>query len=203
MLLKKYKKIGLKISAALTVVVCLLAIFGLTTTPAFAADVPAGCPGGPTGPAVPGTVCADGSIPAPDSSLPAGCPGSSKVGPTITDTICPARPGRTTCVLKGTKCITVDEKNLGLATDCNSADLNSSNCKIVWYLRVFINTLSAMVGIVIVIMITWGGIEFASAGNDPQRVSGAKNKITNALLALLVFIFMYAFLQWVIPGGLF
>ncbi len=88
-------------------------------------------------------------------------------------------------------------------TDCNDATLSTTNCGIVRYLQIFINALSGLVGIVIVIMMIIGGIEYSAAGNDPQRVSAARSKISNALLALLVFIFMYAFLQWVVPGGIF
>ncbi len=90
----------------------------------------------------------------------------------------------------------------GLTGDCKDADL-SKNCGIVGYLVLFINVLSGIVGVVIVIMIIVGGIQYSSAGDDPQKVSAAKSKIINALLALAVFIFMFAFLQWVVPGGIF
>lgn len=91
----------------------------------------------------------------------------------------------------------------GLAIDCNSAVITRENCGIVWYLQLLINTLSALVGIVVVIVIIVAGIQWSTAGNNPQQLSAAKNRIFNAILALLVFIFMYAFLQWVVPGGIF
>lgn len=47
--------------------------------------VPAGCPGGPPGPAVPGTRCPDGSM---AGQPPAGCPGGPP-GPAIPGTTCP------------------------------------------------------------------------------------------------------------------
>jgi len=47
---------------------------------------PQGCPGGPPGPAVPGTECPDGSVPTP---IPAGCPGSPLSGPPAAGTTCP------------------------------------------------------------------------------------------------------------------
>jgi hypothetical protein len=62
--------------------------------------------------------------------------------------------------------------------------------------------LSAGIGIVVVIMIIVGGIQYSSAGGDPQKVAQAKSKITNALLALVAYIFLYAILDWLIPGGL-
>lgn len=87
--------------------------------------------------------------------------------------------------------------------DCDAKDLDDQNCKILLYLRIFINILSAMVGIVITAVIVIAGIQYSSAGNDPQKISSARNRIVNALLALVTFIFMYAFLQWIVPGGIF
>jgi hypothetical protein len=48
-------------------------------------NAPAGCPGGPPGPAVPGTRCPDGSI---AGQPPAGCPGGPP-GPAYPGTVCP------------------------------------------------------------------------------------------------------------------
>lgn len=90
-----------------------------------------------------------------------------------------------------------------IATDCNDATLNASNCGIVRYLIIFINVLSGLVGIVVITMIIIGGIQYSAAGDDPQKIQEAKKKISNALLALVVFIFMYVFLQWIVPGGIF
>lgn len=90
-----------------------------------------------------------------------------------------------------------------LKADCKEAVLTKSNCAIVRYIFLFINALSALVGVVVIIMVIVGGIEYSASANDPQRVASARSKITNALIALLLFIFMYAFLQWVVPGGIF
>ncbi len=89
--------------------------------------------------------------------------------------------------------------------DCNpqgaDATITEENCGIIRYLVIFINVLSAIVGVVIVMMIIIGGIQYASSGDDPQAISGAKRKIFNAVLALVIYIFSYAFLQWIVPGG--
>ena len=37
---------------------------------------------------------------------------------------------------------------------------------------------------------------------DPNHVAEAKKRISNALLALVAWLLIYAFLQWIIPGGL-
>jgi hypothetical protein len=86
---------------------------------------------------------------------------------------------------------------------CDSENLDSSNCGIYRILLIAINLLSAMVGVVVVIMVIVGGIQYSSAGADPQKVAAARGKISNALLALVAYLFMFSFLQWVVPGGIF
>lgn len=87
--------------------------------------------------------------------------------------------------------------------DCKSDSLNKDNCGIISYLVTFTRILSGLVGIVIVIMITIGGIQYAAAGPDPGAVVAAKKRIINAILALALYVFMFAFLQWLVPGGIF
>lgn len=66
-----------------------------------------------------------------------------------------------------------------------------------------INFLSAGVGVIVAIMIVVGGIQYASAGGNPQAVQAAKSRIANAVLALVSYFFLFAFMQWLVPGGLF
>ncbi len=74
---------------------------------------------------------------------------------------------------------------------------------IVVTINTFINMLAAGTGVIIVLMIVLGGIQYSTAGANPQAVNAAKSKIVNAILALLMFLFMYTFLQWLVPGGIF
>ncbi len=108
-----------------------------------------------------------------------------------------------TCV-NGTQ-LSGDQTSCQVSGQCTSADITADpgNCAILAWLLILINALSGLVGIIVVIMIIVGGIQYSAAGDDPQKITEAKQKITNALLALFVFIFMFAFLQWVVPGGLF
>jgi hypothetical protein len=93
-----------------------------------------------------------------------------------------------------------------VSDDCdqpNVESLNEKNCGIIGYIVTITNFLSALVGVVIVAMIILGGIQYSMAGADPSKVQAAKQKIFNALLALVLFIFGFALVQWLIPGGLF
>ena len=86
--------------------------------------------------------------------------------------------------------------------DCKEENLNSGNCNIVRYLNMFINILSVLVGIVVTIMIIVGGIQYTAAGEDPNAVAKAKKHISQAILALVGYGLTFAFLQYIIPGGL-
>ena len=71
------------------------------------------------------------------------------------------------------------------------------------YIDPLITLLSAAVGLVVVISIIIGGIQYGSSAGDPQKVSAAKNRIRNSIIALVSFIFLYTFLQFLVPGGIF
>lgn len=73
---------------------------------------------------------------------------------------------------------------------------------IIVYTRNIVRFLSAGVGIVIVLMIIVGGIQYITSQGNPQATASAKNRITNAIIALFLFIFMTAILNFLIPGGL-
>lgn len=88
-----------------------------------------------------------------------------------------------------------------IEADCR--EFSESGCRIIWWLMRFIDTLAALAAVVIVGMIIYAGIQYSMSADDPQKVSDSKNKIRNALIALFMFIFMYAFLQWIVPGGVF
>lgn len=148
-----------------------------------AEPIPIGCPGSEIqGPPTPQDLekCAQ---------IPAGCPGSTQ---TVTSTTKPEN-----CPYGE------DATNGDFSADCKEADINQNNCGIVAYLVKFINILSALVGIVVIIMIAYAGIQYTMARDDPQQMAFAKNRIRNAVLALVFYFFIYAFLQWLVPGGLF
>jgi hypothetical protein len=89
--------------------------------------------------------------------------------------------------------------------DCKGVSfqqLNEDNCGILKILIVVTNVLSAIAAVVIIMMIIIGGIQYSMAGPDPGKVQAAKQKIINAIIALLLFIFGFALLQWLVPGGI-
>lgn len=84
--------------------------------------------------------------------------------------------------------------------DSLNACLNEN--PIVKDIRTITKVLAAGVGVVITGSIIVGGIQYAAAGGNPNAVTAAKQRISNSLIALLTFMFIMAFLEWIIPGGL-
>jgi len=91
-------------------------------------------------------------------------------------------------------------------TNCPTAGHNNGNgtkCLVDTYINPLIQAISALVGIVTVISIVIAGIQYSTSGDDPSKVQAAKTRIGRSLFALLTFIFLFALLQWLVPGGLF
>ncbi len=85
------------------------------------------------------------------------------------------------------------------AQTCTGGDCSGLITK---YVNPFIKLMSGLVGIAVVVSIVVGGIQYSSAGGDPSKVVAARKRITNAIIALLAYLFMFAFLQWLLPGGI-
>jgi amino acid permease len=109
--------------------------------------------------------------------------------PLFADTLTPAESNK------------IDQER-GIKRDCENPDINQ-DCKIVTYLLSFINILSAVFAIVLIIVIIVAGIQYSSSAGDPQAAGQAKKRISNAILAIVVYAGTYGFLQWIVPGGLF
>ena len=76
------------------------------------------------------------------------------------------------------------------------------DCAFAKYINPVVNLMSAAIGLVVVISLMVAGIQYSSAGGDPSKIQASKKRITNAIVALIAFFFLYGALQWLIPGGL-
>ena len=86
---------------------------------------------------------------------------------------------------------------------CLATDLNSDNCGIVGYLNLAFNFVSGGVTLAIIGNIIFAGIQYSTAQGDPSAVGKSKKRIRDAIAAFLMFLSLYAFMQWLIPGGVF
>lgn len=71
------------------------------------------------------------------------------------------------------------------------------------YVNPAIKLLSGLVGVVAVLSFIMTGIQFSSAGGDPQKVAAARGRIGKTIAALIIYAFLYAGLQFLVPGGVF
>jgi hypothetical protein len=78
-----------------------------------------------------------------------------------------------------------------------------TNNKIVSRIQSIVDFLGAGVAIIVTGMIIVGGIQYTIAGDNPQALTAARKRIIDGLIALVAFLFMFGFLQWLIPGGIF
>lgn len=93
---------------------------------------------------------------------------------------------------------TVENKSVTTAIDIGCAGKGNPIADMTFGI---IRFLSAGVGLVIVGSVIVAGIQYSASNGDPQAVSKAKARISSTLLALIIFIFGYALLNYLIPGG--
>jgi hypothetical protein len=87
--------------------------------------------------------------------------------------------------------------------DCSEENLDGSNCGIINYLNIFMNMVSGAIAIAVIGNIIYAGIQYSMAQGDPGNVGKAKTRIRNALVAFIMYVSLFGFLQWLIPGGVF
>lgn len=64
-----------------------------------------------------------------------------------------------------------------------------------------INFLAIGVGIAVVGGIVWGALLYTTSNGDSGKAQQGITVIVNAVIGLLVFIFMYAIINFIVPGG--
>jgi hypothetical protein len=81
---------------------------------------------------------------------------------------------------------------------------NSSNCDLIkLYVNPFIRVLTLLVGLVVAASLIMGAVQYSASNGDAQKIAAAKSRISNTLLAFFAYAFLYAFLNFLIPGGIF
>lgn len=75
-------------------------------------------------------------------------------------------------------------------------------CLVESYIDPLVAVMSGLVAVFVVLSIIIAGIQYSGAADDSSKVSAAKARIQKALLALLAYIFLLAFLKYILPGGL-
>lgn len=80
---------------------------------------------------------------------------------------------------------------------------NISENPIIVLIAGFVRFLSVGVGIAVTISIVVSGIQYMASRGNPQSIQAAQSRLWNAIIALLLFIFMTVIINFLIPGGVF
>lgn len=64
-----------------------------------------------------------------------------------------------------------------------------------------IRFLSAGVLFVLILMTVVAGIQYTTSNGDPGKVSQAKTKLLNIVIALFIYLFAFAIINYLVPGG--
>lgn len=171
-------------------------------------SIPAGCPGSTQqGVPAPGVNCPYGpsqtSLPDPGAGTDQNQGGSGGNGQANTNTPTPATTNNTP--LAGDKPPTTEvcgaapnQVGISIKVGCRG-----QGNPIVDMLFAFIRFLSVGVGIVLVASTIVAGIQYTASSGDPNALSQAKGRIASNLGALVLFLLIYAILNWLVPGGMF
>lgn len=79
----------------------------------------------------------------------------------------------------------------------------AQNTPFIKRINVYIKWITNGIGIIAVFGLVIAGIQYAAAGDNPSAVTEAKKRMSNIVIGIIIYVFMYGMLQWIIPGGLF
>jgi hypothetical protein len=141
------------------------------------------------------------------------CGGGGTPTPTPSPTATPfqcARDANGKCsqlLINTDKCVQIGLPTIGHVGQGKCPDGTISNDPatggaIVNYLRGWLQVLNGAIALVIMLMIVIAGIQYITSIANPTQTAAAKKRLTNAILALVLWLMMAAILQFLIPGGI-
>lgn len=86
---------------------------------------------------------------------------------------------------------------------CGSEDGTAEGSTIFNLLKGLLRIMTAGVGIAAVGGIAWGALLYTTAESKPEQTKKAIGIITNVVIGLIAYAFMFVFLNFLIPGGVF
>lgn len=99
-----------------------------------------------------------------------------------------------------------DEPNTAASSSSSGAiNTNDDDSRSAFIDRVstYIRWITVGIGVMAVFGLVISGIQYAAAQENPQSVAAAKSRINNIIIGILIYLTMFALLQWLIPGGVF
>lgn len=93
------------------------------------------------------------------------------------------------------------------AATCNGVEIavdvtcTPASNPIYGYLGGIIKFVAGLIGLAVVINIMIGGLQYMTSQGDPGAITKAKNRIFNAVISLIAFLFAATIINYLIPGG--
>lgn len=69
---------------------------------------------------------------------------------------------------------------------CQPDTTNTGTIDLTSTIKLVVNVISMIVGVVAVIMIIWGGMKYITSGGESNKITSAKNTIIYALIGLII-----------------
>ncbi|GAC1369612.1 MAG: hypothetical protein NVSMB39_1630 [Candidatus Saccharimonadales bacterium] len=93
------------------------------------------------------------------------------------------------------------------SSDCPAGEERIDNSPgsggaIVFYLKEILKLVNGLIGGIIVLVLVIAGFQYIASAGDPTRIKDAKKRITNAITALILYMLMFAILNFLVPGGI-
>lgn len=122
----------------------------------------------------------------------------------ISDEVCES--GSTNCTIVDTPDPAACAASPSLA-GCNTnanAHCTTKDCDLVKkYINPGIQLLTIVFGLIAAISIILGGLQYSASTGDPQKVQAAKTRLKMTLVAIVAYAFLYSFIEFLVPGGIF
>jgi hypothetical protein len=95
----------------------------------------------------------------------------------------------------------------GPETDCkdenNDGKLDASECKIIELVNTIFAAVSGLVVLAVVGNMIYAGIQYSMSEGDSGKAAKARQRVRDGVMALVLYLLLSGFIQWLIPGGIF
>lgn len=109
-----------------------------------------------------------------------------------------------TSVASAASCGGVDTAILSCPSDFDGSGTGATAVQksgLMGVLTVVVNIMAAAVGILAIGTFVYAGIIYASAGDSQENVKKALGIIRNTVIGLVLFVALYALVNYIVPGG--
>lgn len=87
---------------------------------------------------------------------------------------------------------------------CESGDPKKLEENAIWKILILtLNIMATGVGVLAVLGVVWAAVLYTTAADRADQIKKAKDMILNVVIGIVAFGLMYAFLNFLIPGGIF